>query len=113
MDLRNFSQKHNLFMGLLVLFSVPLVSTAQQAATKHDVDPSAQSNVQGTGSTMTGPLILASDPTFASSPLAAATKNFVLSHSEVSVTDFGAVGDSATDNKAAFNNAILYAKANG
>ncbi len=121
MALKRFSPPRRPLLVLFALLSTPSFSNAQKppattgvpsSATNHEVDHAPQANVQGTGNTMKGPLILESDPTYASSPLAAATKNFVLSHSEISVTDFGAVGDGKTDNRAAFNNAIVYAKAN-
>jgi hypothetical protein len=122
MDMNSISPKDKLLVLLLALLSAPVICVAQnaakpagdpQAATKRDSDASPQSNVQAPASTVRGPLLLEADPTFESSPRAAATKNFVLSHTEISVTDFGAVGDGKTDNRTAFNNAILYAKANG
>ncbi len=42
-----------------------------------------------------------------------ASQAFVVDHSSISVKDFGAVGDSVTDNRAAFNSAIIYSKAHG
>ena len=122
MDTTNYFPKFSPLIFLLLLLSLPSVSTAQKpaaspgaqpAAAKQNVDPPQQSNVQAPASSVKGPFILENDPTFESSPRAAATKNFVLNHTETSVTDFGAIGDGKTDNRTAFNKAILYAKANG
>ncbi len=90
-------------------------SAALGLATKQYVDAHAGADatkVPLVGGTMSGSLILSTNPDNTSPSLQAATKNFVMNHSEVSVTDFGAVGDWATDNRAAFNSAVLYAQAN-
>src|SRR4051812_5421097 len=110
MDTTNYSPKFSLLIFLLLLLSLPSVSTAQKpaaspgaqpAAAKQNVEPPSQSNVQAPASSVKGPFILENDPTFESSPRAAATKNFVLNHTEISVTDFGAVGDGKADNRTA------------
>jgi len=85
-------------------------------ATKQYVDAHAGADATKlplAGGALSGSLTLNANPDNASPSLQAATKQFVMNHGEISVTDFGAVGDWATDNKAAFNAAVLYAKTNG
>jgi hypothetical protein len=85
-------------------------------ATKQYVDAHAGADatkVPLAGGTMSGALNLNATPDYTSPSLQAATKQLVLNHGEISVTDYGAVGDGVTDNRAAFNAAVLAAKAGG
>lgn len=70
----------SIFGGSYAVPSITLsgaITNANQAATKAYVDATAQGYLQASGATMTGPLVLAADPT---APLQAATKQYVDAH---------------------------------
>jgi hypothetical protein len=91
----------NIFGGSVAVPSITLsgpITNANQAATKAYVDSVAQGYLQASGATMTGPLVLAADPT---APLQAATKQYV-DNSVAAGGGTGSLTSTAIDNALGF-----------
>ena len=113
MDFKKFSQFIALLAGSLVLCSDPTCGQRRTGCDEGQCRAVGSNQCAASGKHNDRTTHSGNDPTAASALVAPATKGFVLNRSEISVTDFGAVGDGKTDNRRSFNNAILYAKANG